>query len=78
IPVLAGLVLAIPLAIWSASEKWGDRLRRLKLLLIVEESEPPPVVRRLEALLQEPVPASGDRFAQAVLDPSFNALHIAM
>lgn len=78
IPVLAGLVLAIPLAIWSASEEWGDRLRRLKLLLIVEESEPPPVVRRLEALLQEPVPASGDRFAQAVLDPSFNALHIAM
>jgi membrane glycosyltransferase len=37
------------------------------------------VVRRLDALLAEPPPpAAGERFAQAVLDPGFNALHIAM
>ena len=80
IPVLAGLVFSIPLAMWSASEVWGERLRRLGLLLIVEEAEPPAVVRRLERSLAQPgaAPALGDRFAQAVLDPGFNALHIAM
>lgn len=76
-PVLAGLVLSIPLALWGASEELGQRLRRWKLLLITEETAPPPVVQRLEALLAEPAP-SGDRFARAVLDPTFNALHIWM
>jgi membrane glycosyltransferase len=78
IPVLAGLVLSIPLALWSSSEAWGMRLRELGLLRIVEETAPPPVMRRLDALLAQPEPAPADRFAEAVLDPGFNALHIAM
>jgi membrane glycosyltransferase len=77
-PVFAGMVLAIPLALWSSSERWGARLREAGLLRIVEESDPPPVVRRLEELLASPVVAPADRFAEAVLDPGFNALHIAM
>ncbi|MEK0083635.1 glucans biosynthesis glucosyltransferase MdoH [Benzoatithermus flavus] len=78
IPVLAGLVLAIPLALWSSSERWGERLRALGLLRIVEETEPPPVMRRLEELLAHPEPVPADRFAEVVLHPGFNALHIAM
>jgi membrane glycosyltransferase len=78
IPVFAGLVLAIPQALWSSSESWGERLRELCLLRIVEEAEPPPVMRRLEDLLAQPEPAPADRFAEVVLDPAFNGLHIAM
>ncbi|HEX6013031.1 MAG TPA: glucans biosynthesis glucosyltransferase MdoH [Geminicoccaceae bacterium] len=77
-PVFAGLLLAIPLALWTSSERWGARLRELGLLRIVEEAEPPAVMQRLDQLLAEPAPPNVDRFAQAVLDPSFNALHIAM
>ncbi len=77
-PVLAGLVLAIPMAVWTSSEKWGIRLRNLGLLRIVEEVDPPSVMRRLDRLLAEPRPAPGDRFVQVALDPNFNALHIAM
>ena len=78
IPVFAGLVLAIPLAVWTGSEQWGARLRRLGLLRIAEETAPPPVLQRLGQLLAAPAPAPADRFAMAVLDPGFNALHIAM
>jgi membrane glycosyltransferase len=77
-PVFAGLILAIPLALWTSSESWGARLRQLGLLRVVEEAEPPAVMRRLDRLLAEPALPSVDRFAQAVLDPGFNALHIAM
>jgi membrane glycosyltransferase len=78
IPVFAGLVFSIPLAVWSSSERWGVRLREHGLLRIVEEAAPPPVMRRLDELLAEPAPAPADRFAVALLDPGFNALHIAM
>ena len=78
IPVFAGLVLSIPLAVWTSDDGSGDRLRRLGLLPVVEEAAPPPVMRRLDELLASPAPAPADRFALAMLDPGFNALHIAM
>ena len=77
-PVLAGLVFAIPIAVWTSSDLWGIRLRDLGLLRIVEEAAPPPVLQRLDQLLAAPAPAPADQFAMAVLDPGFNALHIAM
>jgi membrane glycosyltransferase len=38
IPVLAGLVFAIPLGLLSGDERLGDRLRALRLLPVVEEA----------------------------------------
>ena len=35
-------------------------------------------MRRLDELLATPAPAPADRFALAMLDPGFNAVHIAM
>jgi membrane glycosyltransferase len=82
IPVLGGLVFAIPLAFLSGDEGLGDRLRALRLLPVTEEACPPPVMRRLDQLLasaatDEAASAGRDRFAEVVLDPGFNALHIA-
>ncbi len=77
-PVFAGLVLAIPLAVWTSSERWGVRLRDWGLLRIVEESDAPAVMRRLDRILEAPAPTISDRFVLVTLDPGFNALHIAM
>jgi membrane glycosyltransferase len=52
-PVIVGLILAIPLAQWSASPAAGLRLRRLKLLTAPEETEPPAVLLRANALAAE-------------------------
>jgi membrane glycosyltransferase len=78
IPVFAGLVLAIPLALFTSSVEWGVRMGKAGLLRVVEETDPPPVMRRLDELLALPSPAPADRFALAMLDPGFNAVHIAM
>ena len=71
-------MLAIPLAMFTSSDEWGIRWARAGLLRVVEEAEPPPVMHRLDELLATPAPAPADRFALAMLDPGFNALHIAM
>ena len=78
IPVFAGLVFAIPLAMFTSSDAWGIRMGRAGLLRVAEESAPPAVMRRLDELLAQPSSAPADRFALAMLDPGFNALHIAM
>jgi membrane glycosyltransferase len=62
IPVLAGLVFAIPLGLLSGDERLGDRLRALRLLPVVEEACPPPVMRR-------PGPAPACRWERRVAGP---------
>jgi membrane glycosyltransferase len=49
-PVIAGLLLAVPLAQWSASPGAGAVLRRLRLLAAPEETEPPAVLVRANEL----------------------------
>ncbi len=44
-PVLLGLILAIPLAALTASRDVGLKLRRAGLLLIEEETAPPPILQ---------------------------------
>ena len=77
-PVLAGLCLAIPLALISGREDMADRLRRHGLLLIQEETAPPPVLRRLDALLWQNAaePPASDPFVRTLMDPRRNALHV--
>ncbi len=85
-PVLAGMVLSIPLSIFLGSEAAGRFARRLGLFLFPEESMPPYELRRLEKNLEEcyrhmrPIEElRGDYgLLQAVLDPYINALHVSL
>ena len=80
-PVVLGLILSIPLSIFSSSLEAGRRARKLGLFLIPEEAHPPRVVELLMDNLARVTlePASGYWGAkQAVVDPAVNALHLAL
>jgi membrane glycosyltransferase len=85
-PVLAGLLLSIPLSILLSSSMLGELTRRWGMFLIPEESTPPYELRRLEKNLDEcyrhmrPIEALRNDYGllQAVVDPYINSLHVAL
>ncbi|HTJ79286.1 MAG TPA: glucans biosynthesis glucosyltransferase MdoH [Rariglobus sp.] len=85
-PVLAGLVLSIPLSIMLSKESLGRQTRKMGLLLTPEETEPPHELRRLTQNLAEcykqmrPIELLRADYGllQAVLDPYINAVHVSM
>jgi membrane glycosyltransferase len=56
-PVVAGLLLAIPIAALTARSSLGRALRGAGLLLTPEERSPPPILQRANALAAEHPPA---------------------
>jgi membrane glycosyltransferase len=78
-PVIVGLILAVPLAQWTANPETGRRLRRTKLLLTPEESRPPEILQRANALVAG-FAGSDQRPAieQLFSDPALLAAHRAM
>ncbi|MBI5768200.1 MAG: glucans biosynthesis glucosyltransferase MdoH [Verrucomicrobia bacterium] len=85
-PVLAGLVLSIPVSILLSKAALGRGARSLGVFLTPEETYPPYELKRLHQNLAEcyrhlpPLkPLRGDYgLMQAVLDPYVNALHVAL
>ncbi len=81
-PVVLGLVLSVPLSIYSSSSVLGRGARRLGLLLTPEEITPPPVIARmhenLERLEHESEQAGYRGAKRVVVDPAVNALHLAL
>ena len=78
-PVIAGLLLAIPLAQWSANPAAGRRLRRLKLMLTPEETRPPEILRRANALAEEfSKPDQRAGIERLFAEPALLAAHRAM
>jgi membrane glycosyltransferase len=78
-PVIVGLILAIPLAQWTANPAAGRRLRALKLLLTPEENRPPEILQRANALAAQF--ASADQrgaLERLMADPALLAAHRAM
>ncbi|MDR3506942.1 MAG: glucans biosynthesis glucosyltransferase MdoH, partial [Caulobacteraceae bacterium] len=74
-PVVAGLIGAIPVAMLSARRDLGLKARRAGLLLIPEETSPPPVIVHLNALLTrppEPTPHATPRRAPVAAEPLFS------
>jgi membrane glycosyltransferase len=80
-PVVLGLLLAIPVCIVTSRQDWGRTARQLGLLVTPEETVPPLVVRRANALFQELAekrqPVS-DAMERLTTDTELSALHAAM
>ena len=85
-PVLAGLVLSIPISILLSKGTLGRGARSLGIFLTPEETHPPYELKRLQQNLAEcyrqfpPLKALRADYGlmQAVLDPYVNALHVAL
>lgn len=85
-PVIAGMVLSIPISIVLSKGRLGRRAREIGLFLTPEESTPNYELRRLRQNLAEcyrhlqPIePLRADYgLMQAVLDPYINAMHVAL
>lgn len=84
LPIVIGLVIALPVSVYSSRVRIGQRLRRWGLLLIPEEVTPPPVwlqAQAIEAEICKVMPQPEDPFGLLghVLDnPQLNALHLAL
>jgi membrane glycosyltransferase len=83
-PVLLGMVLSIPLSVFTSRESLGLALRRMGLFLTPEETESVPELADLEQRLSAPdAPALSRAFKdrglrEAVLDPYVNAIHVTL
>ena len=84
-PVVAGMVLSIPLSVWTSRSRWGARARNLGLFLTPEETAPPVELAELRARMaaleragETAPPAPNAGMAQAVLDPYVNAIHVSL
>jgi membrane glycosyltransferase len=85
-PVLAGLVLSIPVSIILSKGSLGAQARRIGLFLTPEETQPPYELSRLTQNLaacykhMQPIETLRNDYGllQAVLDPYINAVHVAM
>jgi membrane glycosyltransferase len=72
LPLVGALALSIPISIYSSRVSLGRALRRAKLFLIPEETEPPAELRVMRALADRDGEAR--RFVDAVVDPLANAV----
>jgi len=83
-PVLAGMVLSIPLSVITSRESLGQALRRAGLFLTPEETSSVPELDDLEREMAEPDTLHTLRFGthlglrQALVDPYANAIHVTM
>ncbi|MDW7979732.1 MAG: glucans biosynthesis glucosyltransferase MdoH [Verrucomicrobiales bacterium] len=83
-PVLAGMVLSVPLSVLVSQTSLGARARALGLFLTPEEIAPPAELAQLRARL-DALPTDSLRtaipdawLAEAVLDPYVNAVHVSL
>jgi len=81
-PVLAGLVLAIPVSAWSSLATAGAWAKRHGLWLIPEEITPPQLLQRLHEEIQSararPWAAPRDGLAWVLEDPRVFETHLAL
>jgi len=84
-PVFSGMVLSIPLSVWTSRRSLGARARKLGLFLTPEETQPPVelVSLRSQLKIHEITDDTTPRrphagLAEAVLDPYVNAIHVSL
>lgn len=79
-PVILGLLLAVPLVVWTGGRAAGEAFRRIGLLAIPEERAPPRVLQRASEIAGElaDAQASGEAVRRLRDDPGLLAAHRAM
>jgi membrane glycosyltransferase len=75
LPVVGALALSTPISVYSSRVSLGRAMRRAKLFLIPEETDPPHELRIMRAHASH-TNGTPD-FVRAVVDPTVNALAIA-
>ena len=85
LPVLAGLVLSVPLSVLTSRRGLGARAKSLGLFLTPEETRPPLELVTLRARMKihalteaEPRDLAHAGLTAAVLDPYVNAIHVTL
>jgi len=85
-PVLAGMVLSVPLSVLTSRRSFGARAKSLGLFLTPEETSPPLELvalrsrMKIHELTTEATPhlRTHAGLAEAVLDPYVNAVHVTL
>ncbi|XXF77962.1 glucans biosynthesis glucosyltransferase MdoH [Myxococcaceae bacterium GXIMD 01537] len=77
-PVVAGLLLSIPLTVLTARASLGLRAARSGLFLIPEEFEPPALLERAQALSVQELEPVEDGVERVLTDARAHALHLAL
>ena len=84
-PVLAGMLLSIPLSVFTSRRSLGARARKMDLFLTPEETAPPPELVALRArmkvheLTEDTTPRHPHAgLTEVVLDPYVNAIHVSL
>ncbi len=77
-PVIAGLLLAIPLVQWTASPAMGRGLRRMGLLVGPEDTTPPPVLLRANELAAQAMTPADIGLPRLFEDHALLAAHRAL
>ncbi|WP_434390526.1 glucans biosynthesis glucosyltransferase MdoH [Melittangium boletus] len=77
-PVVTGLMLSIPLSVWTSRASLGGWMERLGLFLIPEETTPPAVLTRAQELAERELEPVTDGLEHVLKDPRAHALHLAL
>ena len=80
-PVLAGLVLSIPVAMWTSSERMGLLLQRAGLLLVPEEIATPDILQNLDGAGEaggQPNATPHAGILRLAISPEVNAIHVSL
>jgi len=81
LPICLGLMLSIPLSVFTSSDRLGCALRRAGLLLTPEETVPAPQLVQMRARLegkQRRFAGGDDALLAAIRDPYLNAIHVSL
>lgn len=83
-PILAGLMLAIPVSVWTSRSRYGRAMAVRKILATPEELNPPEVIRLADsatAAVDSALSATHEGrhgIIAAVVDPYLNGVHVSL
>ncbi len=83
-PILLGLILCIPVSVWTSRARYGKALQRHNILCTPEELNPPSVLKLADVAIASVDPAldataSGRHgVIAAVVDPYVNGVHVSL